>query len=270
MKLSFSTLGCPDWSWETIVDNAAVYGYEGIEIRGVEGELYLPKVSYFSDLNLKDTLRYLKNREIEVISLNSSVSFHDPLKYTEKLEEARDYIELAEKMGVKYIRIFGDVIREPEKASETLDTIARGLEQVYDMCEGKKCIPLFEVHGSFNNIEIFHELFKRFAHPKFSVIWDIMHSHNAYVDSAVDFFNFIGKYVRHVHIKDCYWSKDDASWKLCEVGKGTMPINKYCNLLSMANYSGYLSLEWEKQWHPELCEPEIAFVNYVNYMKDIL
>ncbi len=27
-------------------------------------------------------------------------------------------------------------------------------------------------------------------------------------------------------------------------------------------YDGYLSLEWEKQWHPEIAEPEIALLHY--------
>jgi hypothetical protein len=26
----------------------------------------------------------------------------------------------------------------------------------------------------------------------------------------------------------------------------------------MSGYDEYLSLEWEKQWHPEIAEPEIA------------
>ena len=100
MKLSFTTLGCPKWSWKQIVENAAAYGYKGIELRGVEGELYLPKVSYFSDLNLKDTLNYLKEKNIKIVCLGSSVNFHDPLNHEKNLNEAKDYIELAEKMGV--------------------------------------------------------------------------------------------------------------------------------------------------------------------------
>ena len=33
MKLAFSTLACPNWSWDLILDNAVRFGFDGIEIR---------------------------------------------------------------------------------------------------------------------------------------------------------------------------------------------------------------------------------------------
>lgn len=47
MKLSFSTLGCPDWSFQTILDEAQRLGFDGIEIRGIEGEMDVAKIPYF-------------------------------------------------------------------------------------------------------------------------------------------------------------------------------------------------------------------------------
>jgi len=35
--LAFTTLACPDWSWEQAVQRAVEYGYQGLELRGVEG-----------------------------------------------------------------------------------------------------------------------------------------------------------------------------------------------------------------------------------------
>ena len=46
--LSFSTLGCPQWSFEKIVQCAADNGYQGIEIRGIQDQLDLPKCPEFS------------------------------------------------------------------------------------------------------------------------------------------------------------------------------------------------------------------------------
>jgi len=33
MKLSFTTLGCPDWSLEQIAKNARAFGFDGVELR---------------------------------------------------------------------------------------------------------------------------------------------------------------------------------------------------------------------------------------------
>ena len=34
MKIAFSTLGCPDFSWQDIYSMAKDLGFDGIEIRG--------------------------------------------------------------------------------------------------------------------------------------------------------------------------------------------------------------------------------------------
>ncbi len=40
MKLSFSTLGCPDFSWPDIYSMAKDLGFSGTEMRGLGGNLF--------------------------------------------------------------------------------------------------------------------------------------------------------------------------------------------------------------------------------------
>jgi len=40
--------------------------------------------------------------------------------------------------------------------------------------------------------------------------------------------------------------------------------------LGQIGYTGYLSLEWEKRWHPEIPDPEIAFPQYMERMREFL
>jgi hypothetical protein len=53
------------------------------------------------------------------------------------------------------------------------------------------------------------------------------------------------------------------------VGRGESPIFQAIDLLRNGGYEGYYSFEWEKLWHPELEEPEVAFSAYVSAMKYI-
>ncbi|RYG28088.1 MAG: sugar phosphate isomerase/epimerase, partial [Chitinophagaceae bacterium] len=54
--LSFSTLGCPDWSFAQILEAAHRYGYKGIEVRGIQRELDLVKCKEFnSPANIEAT-----------------------------------------------------------------------------------------------------------------------------------------------------------------------------------------------------------------------
>src|SRR6185369_11290303 len=35
LPIAFSTLGCPNWEWKKILDQAALHGYAAMELRGV-------------------------------------------------------------------------------------------------------------------------------------------------------------------------------------------------------------------------------------------
>ena len=55
LPLSFSTLGCPEWTWKTILGQADTLGYAGIEIRGLEGEMDLTKWPGFRGHRLEES-----------------------------------------------------------------------------------------------------------------------------------------------------------------------------------------------------------------------
>jgi fatty-acyl-CoA synthase len=40
------------------------------------------------------------------------------------------------------------------------------------------------------------------------------------------------------------------------MGEGEVPVPDLLGLLSSAGYVGWVSLEFEKKWHPELASPE--------------
>ena len=94
MKICFSTLGCPEWSFKDIIASAKDFGYDGIELRGIEGEMYLPKVKEFSPARINDTKAYLKKTGLEIPCITSGA-----LLYKDCEQEVQDYIELASKLG---------------------------------------------------------------------------------------------------------------------------------------------------------------------------
>ena len=51
--LAFSTLGCPDWTFEQIVNFAVQHGYKGIEVRGIQREMDLPKCKEFNSEEIR-------------------------------------------------------------------------------------------------------------------------------------------------------------------------------------------------------------------------
>jgi hypothetical protein len=45
-------------------------------------------------------------------------------------------------------------------------------------------------------------------------------------------------------------------------GEGEVPVQTQVQVLAKAGYKGYYGFEWEKKWHPEIEEPEVAFPHF--------
>jgi sugar phosphate isomerase/epimerase len=70
------------------------------------------------------------------------------------------------------------------------------------------------------------------------------------------FSGALGTRIHLVHVKDARRSGDD--WELVPLGDGEVPVRKSLAALDAVGYDGWLTVEWEKRWHPELAEPEVA------------
>ena len=56
------------------------------------------------------------------------------------------------------------------------------------------------------------------------------------------------------------------------MGRGQFPAEEVLEALRGAGYDGFVSFEWEKRWHPEIDEPEVAFADFATvasgYLRD--
>lgn len=71
MKTAFSTLGCPGWSWDEIFATAKDLGLDGIEVRGVENEMFAPSIRAFNEKHLDETRARLEKAGMEIPMLTS-------------------------------------------------------------------------------------------------------------------------------------------------------------------------------------------------------
>ena len=74
MKLAFSTLGCPNWQWREIFAAAKDLGVDGIEIRGIENEMYAPKIRIFDESNWPATRKQLEDAGLRLTQLTSGAT----------------------------------------------------------------------------------------------------------------------------------------------------------------------------------------------------
>ena len=69
--LSFSTLGCPAWSFSQVLQHARENQYNGIEIRGIKGDLDIPANALFSSSSIATTRRQITDHQLKLVNLGS-------------------------------------------------------------------------------------------------------------------------------------------------------------------------------------------------------
>lgn len=264
MKLSFSTLGCPGWSFDEIIAAAGDLGYDGVEIRGVGRDLYAPKAKPFLAANISTTTEKLKSKGIEISCLTSGALLNDTDEAEKNIEEAIDYIDLASAMGVKYVRILGDT--NPHPGTVALDKVAESLKKVSDYAENKNVTVLVETNGVLADSKIMASLVEKVDSKGLGVLWDIHHTFRYFNEKPADTFSCLGKYIKHVHVKDSVLKDGKIVYKM--MGYGDVPVCEAFEVLKSNGYSGFISLEWVKRWCLELEEPGVVFAHFINYMKN--
>ncbi len=265
MKLSFTTLGCPKWSFEQAVKNARAMGFVGIELRGVLDEMRMERIPAFMPGRQQDTLRFLRGEGVSLCGFGASAHLDRAEALPEALEEVRAAIDLCAALGIPMVRVFGDRLQEGVPEKQTIEQVAYGLSRLCEYAEGSAVNVLLEVHGQFNTVERLLPVCRAQTSERFGLIWDVAHSDRAVRDDFLPFYEALKPWIRHMHIKDHLRTKDGDL--LCLVGQGDIPLERILDALSADGYDGWLSFEWEKRWHPELPEPEEAFPAYVEWMR---
>lgn len=266
MKLSFTTLGCPDWSFDRIIEQAVAMGYQGIEIRGLDGEMLAERIKQFQPGVQQDTLRVLRRAGLEMCGFGTSVSFHDADRTQEMLAQGRAAIDVCHAMGIPAIRVFGDKIGQEDERS-VVARVAQGVKALCEYAQGTGVQVLLEVHGEFNTLERVLGVAQAVDCAGFGVLWDVEHSDKIYGDDFMQFYAPLKKYIKHTHFKDHI--RAGGEFKLCRLGEGDIPLVAIARQLLSDGYDGWFSLEWEKKWHPELPEAEIAYPDFVRLMKTV-
>jgi len=266
--LSFSTLGCPDWSFQQITDFAVKHGYQGLELRGLQRQMDLYKCNEFSsEANRSATLAMMKDKGLQFVNLGSSATLHFPegAEREKNLEEGKRFIDLAQQINCPYVRVFPNNFPKGQEKNSTIDLIIKGLVALGDHAKESKVTVLMETHGDVVKAEDLEMIMRSAEHPNVGLVWDPSNMWTVTKEPPAEVFPQLKKYIRHTHIKDATLVDGKPQYKL--LGQGEVPIKEAITLLMKDGYNGYYSFEWEKLWHPELTEPEIAFADYPQKMK---
>ncbi len=271
MKLSFSTLGCPKWDLNQVVQHAKNYRFAGVEIRGIKDQLDVSKLPELTK-HASEIREKLGEADIEIICFSSSIRMAEPdqAKRQGHLEELKRYVELCYKFDTPFIRIFGGQI-DDLSWDQAIDEAAATLAKMIEIVNGVDTKLVIETHDDWMAAEHFKALMENVDSEKVGVLWDVNHPFMFIGEAPEETWEKAGKWIYHTHWKDSKIAIDTVmGFEPCLMGEGDLPHEKIYDVLLKGGYDGYLSLEWEKRWHPELPDPEIALPQYVEYMKRLM
>jgi sugar phosphate isomerase/epimerase len=265
--LAFTTLACPDWSWEQIVQRAVEYGYQGLELRGVEGEMDLTKAAPFTASRLPATKHDLLDRNLAIPCLDTSCRFDDETAIASAIDEGKRHIDLAAALNAPYIRVFGDTIPNDQARKKIIEQVIDGLLALAQHAEGTSVQVLLESHGDFARLQNMQDVLQVVHHPQVGVLWDVHHPYRFFSEPLADTYETLKDRIRHVHLKDSISTAEGVRY--CLLGQGVVPVDEVLRLLANGGYNGWIAFEWEKRWHPEIEEPEIALPAFVRVIQSI-
>jgi sugar phosphate isomerase/epimerase len=259
VRLAFSTLACPEWSLERAAEAATIYGYEGLELRLLDGELVSPDMSERDRRRVREVIT---ESGLTLCCVDTSFEIADPRA---SVDEGLACVDLAALLGGPMIRLFGGA---PD-GEPFADAVARSAERLDRLAAHGRSAGVtiaVETHDSFAAGEVLARVLDA-VDPDVGIIWDTLNT--VLVGEPPErTFAAIAQRLVHVHIKDGGAPPEPETNVL--LGRGAVPVRAILSMLSGAGCEGWLSVEWEKRWQPQIEEPEVALPWYADTLRGYL
>ena len=235
MKIGLCTIAFSELPLEEVLDIAAEYGFDGVEIWGKE-----PHTPSEYD---EDYFRKIKEiTDAKMLEISAFGSYVNPLMddYEQQMETA---LRITQTLGSKTMRVWSG--GGPSKSVKPNDRQLIAL-RLKTMCQwaGLNGITVAtEMHS--NNLtdtaETTLQLIQDVGLPGLKTYYQ-----PCFRDDADDFYEcakLVGPYVANVHAQNAR-QLDDGRFEPCAIADGIVNYGKIVEILQIHNYDGYLEIEF--------------------------
>lgn len=248
MRIAFSSLACPGWTVEEIADAARRFGYEGVEWRLADGALLGPRT--------EDAVwERIASCGLEAVCLDTSAVFvqADDDGRAKAVRHTRAMADRAVQIGAPCVRVFGGPIPEGATREALLEPTRAALAEAATSTPGDVDV-LIETHDAWSRGADVTQLVRGLGGV--GVVWDIAHTMRSGEEPS--------ETLRHIGEPALVHIKDAVGEKLTHLGEGELDLRDA--LESLGRYERWVSVEWEKLWHPELDDADIALPKAVAFL----
>ena len=275
MKFAFSTVSCPEWDFEQIASRAKDYGYDGVEIRGFLNEPLLTSSNVFLT-DAKKVRSLFKYHQIEIACLSSSIAMSGKAKADrQRAEELKQFIDTASAIGCPLVKLF-DAMVAPGGFFTPAGLMNRGrasmalalsdwLLPLGDYAAQRGVTIVVENALSFRDSKEMWMILDRLAHPSIACCWDLFNAALIGEPPSVSVPTLNSK-IQYTQVKDAKLGPLGASY--CKLGEGDVQVEKFLIRLKGIGYEGWVTLEWEKAWLPNIAGPEEILPDSIRKLRE--
>ena len=260
MKLSFSTKGWHNHTFDEFCDMAASLGYAGVEIHNIRGAMFTGRDGGIYDYAAAATLRRLYEKKLTIPCIDCLIDPSDASRAAEAEAEIRHAMDVAGSLHIPHIRLRTAAASEAD-APAAMENVAALIARVLPDAEARGVCLLMETSGLFCKSVALRDLLDRFASDSFGALWQLSSAHFGGGETPETIIKNLGAYVRHVHFCDTMRVGDGLEF--CLAGEGELPISEIMLALRSVNYDGYISLVWDPRWCEELDDMEIILSQFM-------
>jgi sugar phosphate isomerase/epimerase len=265
MKFAFSTVSCPAWDFETIAARAKEYGYDGVEIRAFSNESILTAANVFLTDPAKVRRTY-SDAGLDICCLASSIAMTQQKKRDRALaDDLRRHIDVAEAIACPIVKIFDTQTRPGWSRANIGSLLGDWLMPLADYAAEHGVVIAVENALSFRNAKELWAIVDRVNHPSVGIAWDLFNAAMAGEIPAYSVPTLNSKIV-YTQVKDAKLGALGAT--LVKIGEGDVKIRDFLRRLRGVGYDGYVTVEWEKAWLPNLAEPEEVLPHAIGKLRE--
>jgi sugar phosphate isomerase/epimerase len=271
MKLAFTTLACPAWDLDTIITRAVEYGYQGVDFRGYLDDVDITGRPEFTTRGA-ETARRIVDAGLVVPCFSTSCLAFCPSAEAKarSLDELQRYAELCRVFNAPYLRVFGGGIGDTSRP-QAVSMAAAVLTELAEIAATHDLTIVLETHDDWTSAMDLRALIAATDADNVAVLWDTHHPYRMNGETPEETCRMLGTWIQYTHWKDSAPDESEKSGhRLCLFGDGDLPLKEMVSELRSVGYDGWLTLEWEKRWHADIEEPEVALPRYVEVMNRLI
>ncbi len=267
MKIGFSSLVCPAWDVDTIIENASALKFDGVELRGLQGQMHLPVVPALAGQPDQVRGRFEK-AGVELVCLGASATLDAKSTQRRATQKAEiiEFVELAAKLGCPSVRIFAGEVQKWDNPHAALSRIASAVTELVPTLTRFDVTLLIENGGDFCGSDDIWFLIDSIDHPNVRACWNQCNALTG-LEQATTSIPRLGNKMRMVHVCDAKFDEHGILDEYVLPGLGDADVETQVNLLRGLTFDRYLMFEWPKMWVGSLPAPETALPSVAEFLQ---